>query len=262
VFPRVLRNFNSPGTAPELFSSPRARRGKNRRVRDGRLLSIAILRYSAGSDRFRRSPPENEPHKWPLVRNFGSVRPENIGPLGPPLVFEFFDFFDFNHRKSKAAKPVSGSFLFRHGGNGLARGQLDRGAGDRRHQRGAAGAARYAVTGERRASCSRRGARIAVLMSLTLYCRGRTQCETLRRLSVLLAAVLPQSHTENRLERLPELAAELVRLNVKSLWHSERSRRSRPRRPLRPFQVMADAGDPLGSGLVASLARPGDNVTG
>jgi putative ABC transport system substrate-binding protein len=79
---------------------------------------------------------------------------------------------------------------------------------------------------------------------------------------VLLAAVLPQSHTENRLERLPELAAELVRLNVKSLWHSERSRRSRPRRPLRPFQVMADAGDPLGSGLVASLARPGDNVTG
>jgi hypothetical protein len=36
---------------------------------------------------------------------------------------------------------VSGSFLFRHGGNGLARGQLDRGAGDRRHQRGAAGAA-------------------------------------------------------------------------------------------------------------------------
>jgi putative tryptophan/tyrosine transport system substrate-binding protein len=68
---------------------------------------------------------------------------------------------------------------------------------------------------------------------------------------------------ENRLERLPELAAELVRLNVSVIvafgtLAPLAAKRATSTIPI----VMADAGDPVGSDLVASLARPGGNVTG
>jgi putative tryptophan/tyrosine transport system substrate-binding protein len=68
---------------------------------------------------------------------------------------------------------------------------------------------------------------------------------------------------ENRLERLPELAAELVRLNVSVIVAFGTvaplaAKRATSTIPI----VMADAGDPVGSDLVASLARPGGNVTG
>ena len=68
---------------------------------------------------------------------------------------------------------------------------------------------------------------------------------------------------ENRLERLPELAAELVRLNVDVIvaigtLGPLAAKRATTTIPI----VMMSAGDPLGSGLVASLARRGGNVTG
>jgi putative tryptophan/tyrosine transport system substrate-binding protein len=68
---------------------------------------------------------------------------------------------------------------------------------------------------------------------------------------------------ENRLERLPELAAELVQLNVDVIvaigtLAPLAAKRATSTIPI----VMTAAGDPLGSGLVASLARPGGNVTG
>ena len=64
-------------------------------------------------------------------------------------------------------------------------------------------------------------------------------------------------------ERLPELAAELVRLKVEVIvTHAtppiEAAKRATSTIPI----VMATAADPVGSGLVASLARPGGNVTG
>ena len=70
-------------------------------------------------------------------------------------------------------------------------------------------------------------------------------------------------YAENRLDRLPELAAELVRLNVDVIvavgtLAPLAAKRATTTIPI----VMANAGDPLGSGLVASLARPGGNVTG
>jgi putative ABC transport system substrate-binding protein len=75
--------------------------------------------------------------------------------------------------------------------------------------------------------------------------------------------VFEHRYAENRLDRLPELAAELIRLNVDLILalgtlaplEAKRATASIP-------IVMANAGDPLGSGLVASLARPGGNVTG
>ena len=70
-------------------------------------------------------------------------------------------------------------------------------------------------------------------------------------------------YAENRLERLPELAAELVHLNVDVIVSIGTlgplaAKRATSTIPI----VMMAAGDPLGSGLVASLARPGGNVTG
>jgi putative ABC transport system substrate-binding protein len=64
-------------------------------------------------------------------------------------------------------------------------------------------------------------------------------------------------------ERLPELAAELVRLKVDIIVASATptivaAKRATSTIPI----VMAAVGDPVGSGLVASLARPGGNVTG
>jgi putative ABC transport system substrate-binding protein len=75
--------------------------------------------------------------------------------------------------------------------------------------------------------------------------------------------VFERRYAENRLERLPELAADLVRLKVDVIVAGGTlapiaAKRATSTIPI----VMAAAGDPLGSGLVASLARPGGNVTG
>src|SRR5262245_51141909 len=75
--------------------------------------------------------------------------------------------------------------------------------------------------------------------------------------------VLVHRYAENRLERLPELAADLVRLKVDVIaavgtLAPLAAKRATATIPI----VMLAAGDPLGSGLVDSLARPGGNVTG
>src|SRR6516165_3597266 len=67
----------------------------------------------------------------------------------------------------------------------------------------------------------------------------------------------------NQLDRLPGLAAELVRLDVDVIvaigtLAPLAAKRATTTIPI----VMANAGDPLGTKLVASLARPGGNVTG
>jgi ABC-type uncharacterized transport system substrate-binding protein len=70
-------------------------------------------------------------------------------------------------------------------------------------------------------------------------------------------------HAENHLERLPEFAAELVRLNVDVILAAGTlgplaAKRATTTIPI----VMTAAGDPVGSGLVASLAQPNGNITG
>ena len=68
---------------------------------------------------------------------------------------------------------------------------------------------------------------------------------------------------EGHLERLPELAAELVRLKVDIIvtWFTPTAVAARQATDKIPI-VMAETGDPIGTGLVASLPRPGGNVTG
>ena len=66
-----------------------------------------------------------------------------------------------------------------------------------------------------------------------------------------------------KLPALAGLAAELVGLNVDAIVASETPAVSAAKRATSSIPiVMAPAGDPVGTGLVASLARPGGNVTG
>ena len=68
---------------------------------------------------------------------------------------------------------------------------------------------------------------------------------------------------EDKVERLPELAAELVRLNVDVIVANGTPAIKAVRAATKSIPiVMAGVGDPVGIGLVASLARPGGNVTG
>jgi putative ABC transport system substrate-binding protein len=68
---------------------------------------------------------------------------------------------------------------------------------------------------------------------------------------------------EHKLDRLPELAAELVRLRMDVIvtFSTPAARAAKQATHTIPI-VMSSGGDPVGSGLVASLARPGGNVTG
>jgi putative tryptophan/tyrosine transport system substrate-binding protein len=68
---------------------------------------------------------------------------------------------------------------------------------------------------------------------------------------------------EQKNERLPELAADLVRLKVDLIVvaGTEPALAAKSATATVPI-VMTNAADPVGAGLVASLARPGGNVTG
>jgi putative tryptophan/tyrosine transport system substrate-binding protein len=68
---------------------------------------------------------------------------------------------------------------------------------------------------------------------------------------------------EGQVSRLPELAAELVRLKVDLIvtWFTPAAQAAKQATRETPI-VMALAGNPVETGLVESLARPGGNITG
>jgi putative tryptophan/tyrosine transport system substrate-binding protein len=67
---------------------------------------------------------------------------------------------------------------------------------------------------------------------------------------------------EGRSERFPEIAAELVRLKVNVIVTTGGAVLAAKQATTVIPIVFAVAADPVGSGMVASLARPGGNVTG
>ena len=68
---------------------------------------------------------------------------------------------------------------------------------------------------------------------------------------------------DGKIERLPELAAELVRLKVDIIvTGGPGSTRSAKKATAMIPIVMAQDFDPVGTGVVTSLARPGGNITG
>ena len=68
---------------------------------------------------------------------------------------------------------------------------------------------------------------------------------------------------QGRLDRLPELANDLVRLKVDVIVSAgvAATRAAKQATSTIPI-VMSAATDPLGAGLISSLARPGGNITG
>jgi len=75
--------------------------------------------------------------------------------------------------------------------------------------------------------------------------------------------VIEYRYADGKLDRVRSLAAEIVRLNVEIIL-SGGSAATRPAREATatiPI-VMAQDTDPVGNGFVASLARPGGNITG
>jgi len=68
---------------------------------------------------------------------------------------------------------------------------------------------------------------------------------------------------DGKIEPLPDLAAELVRLKMDVIvtWGTPAAGATKRATQTIPI-VMAAATDPVGTGLVASLSRPGGNVTG
>ena len=70
-------------------------------------------------------------------------------------------------------------------------------------------------------------------------------------------------YAERYKERLPELANDLVGLNVDVIvtWGTDAVLAAKQATTTIPI-VMGTIGDPLGSGIVTNLARPGGNVTG
>jgi len=75
--------------------------------------------------------------------------------------------------------------------------------------------------------------------------------------------VIEWRSAERKLDRLSELAAELVRLKVDVIVSAGAgSTRSAKEATVTIPIVMAQVNDPIGAGFVASLARPGGNITG
>jgi len=75
--------------------------------------------------------------------------------------------------------------------------------------------------------------------------------------------VIEYRYAEGKLDRMPALAAELVRLKVDVIvtGGSPTTLSAKEATVTIPI-VMAGDADPVGSGVVASLARPGGNITG
>src|SRR5438552_13456582 len=75
--------------------------------------------------------------------------------------------------------------------------------------------------------------------------------------------VIEYRSPEGKPERLPALAAELVALKVDVILAAGTPQALAAKQATRTIPIVfAGASDPVGSGLVTSLARPGGNVTG
>jgi len=119
-----------------------------------------------------------------------------------------------------------------------------------------------------RAAASKAPRRVGLLMSTTPTAAAHIVtafAEGLREAGLVEGTdvVLEYRWAESRAERFAPLAAELVRQKVDVLVASSQAAALAASRATRAIAiVMVNAADPVQAGLVASLARPGGNVTG
>jgi putative tryptophan/tyrosine transport system substrate-binding protein len=109
---------------------------------------------------------------------------------------------------------------------------------------------------------------IGILGSATPEAQGQWWAAFVERLRVLgwidgRNVAIEYRWAEGRSERYAEIAGEFVRLNVDVIVTTGTAAVAAAKRatPVIPI-VFASAGDPVGTGLVVSLARPSGNVTG
>ena len=75
--------------------------------------------------------------------------------------------------------------------------------------------------------------------------------------------IIEYRYAEGRFDRLPDLAAELVRLKVDIIVAVATPASAAAKNATGTIPIVGiSLGDPVGTGLIASLARPGGNVTG
>jgi putative tryptophan/tyrosine transport system substrate-binding protein len=122
-----------------------------------------------------------------------------------------------------------------------------------------------ATTSSANAQQLKKIARIGFLAANPIFQRHEAFREGLRELGYVEGKniVIEWRTAEGQSDRLPSLAADLVRLNV-AVIVTAGAASTRPAKVATttiPI-VMALDNDPVGSGFVASLARPGGNITG
>ena len=93
---------------------------------------------------------------------------------------------------------------------------------------------------------------------------GKALREGLRELGLIEGEnyALELRSADAKADRLPQLAQELVRLNVDVIAAIFTPCALAAKQATREIPIFVIAGDPIGTGLVASLARPGGNITG
>jgi putative ABC transport system substrate-binding protein len=75
--------------------------------------------------------------------------------------------------------------------------------------------------------------------------------------------VIEYRAADGKIERLPDLAIELARLKVDLIVAGSTPQARAAQQATKTIPIVAGAmGDPVGDGLVASLSRPGGNITG
>src|SRR5690242_4629523 len=67
---------------------------------------------------------------------------------------------------------------------------------------------------------------------------------------------------QSQIDRLPELAAELVRSQVDVIVAIQTPAVYAAKNATRDIPIVMMAGDPIGTGLISNLARPDGNLTG
>jgi putative ABC transport system substrate-binding protein len=119
------------------------------------------------------------------------------------------------------------------------------------------------------------GQQAGKVLRLGILSPSTTPSETARRQSPLMQKLAELGYTENqnlvveyraaegKIDRLPDLAAELVQVKVDAIFtaSSPGVQAASKATDVIPI-VFTGVNDPVGLGLVASLARPGGNVTG
>lgn len=74
--------------------------------------------------------------------------------------------------------------------------------------------------------------------------------------------IIEYRYAQGRSERLPELARELIRLNVDIVFAGGAPATEAAKNATSMLPIVTSSDDPVGRGLVAGLPRPGGNITG